>query len=148
MIRAATVEDLPRLVELGRLMHAESRFRSIEFVPEKLDHTLRKLMAGAGCVFVAEHNGALVGGFAGIASEYFFSHERAAYDFALFVEPTRRGGIVAAALIRAFVAWGKRAGIRHFECGVSTGVHPEQTGKLFEALGFVRQGALYSMEAG
>jgi len=146
VIRHATEKDLPALAALGEVMHTESRFRSISFVPEKLEATLRAVMSGAGCVLVAERDGKLIGGFAGIAMEYFFSTEKMAADLALFIEPGRRGGIVAAALVRAFEDWARDAGAKGLELGVSTGVHPEKTGALYERLGFARQGALFVKE--
>ena len=145
MIRPATTDDLPRLMELANLMHAESRFQAIALVPAKLEATLRLCM-DHGCALVAERDGVIVGGFIGVAVEYFFSRERMASDLALFVEPNKRGGFIAAGLIRAFKAWAARQGVKHIEIGVSTGVHPEQTGALFEKLGLKRQGALYTGE--
>lgn len=143
MIRPATEQDIPRLMELGALMHAESRFRTVEIVPAKLEQTLRAVIAQGGA-FVAEQDGVVIGGFLGVVTEYFFSHERMACDLAIFVEPDRRGGIVAAGLIRTFRTWAARQGVKHLELGVSTGVHAEQTGALFERLGLTRQGALYT----
>lgn len=146
MIRTATEQDLPVLIALGESMHQESRFRSILFVPEKLEITLRSLMQSGGCVLVAEQSGKIVGGFAGGVCEYFFSNEKMAGDLALFVDPDRRGGIIAAALIKRFIEWSRDSGVKNVELGVSTGVHPEATGALFERLGFARQGGLYLME--
>lgn len=145
MIRAATLQDLPRLVDLGRVMHSESRFADIELVPAKLESTLRHAIFMGG-VFVAERDGVIIGGFAGVIVEYFFSTERMACDLAIFVEPTKRGGFTAAALISAFKIWARRQGAKRIELGVSTGVHTEKTGALFERLGLKRQGALYTGE--
>lgn len=145
MIRAATLQDLPRLVDLGRVMHSESRFACIEFVPAKLEATLRSVIATGG-VFVAERDGVVIGGFAGVVVEYFFSTDRMACDLAIFVEPNKRGGFAAAALISAFKVWARRQGAKRIELGVSTGVHADKTGALFERLGLTREGALYTGE--
>lgn len=146
MIRPATHADIEEIVALGRRMHAESRFKSISFVPERLAATLSVLLDGVGCIFVAESEGQIIGGFAGLVTPYYFSNDLYATDLALFVEPNRRGGIVAASLLRTFVEWAKSKGVVNIEISISTGVHPEKTGELYERLGFVRQGANYIME--
>lgn len=146
MVRAGTVDDIPALLVLGRAMHAESRFRTVRYVPERVEATLRAVLGGAGCIFVAERAGEIVGGFVGLLVPYYFSDEKCASDLAIFVRPDRRGGILAASLIHAYIDWAREQGVRHVEIGVSTGVHPEKTGALLERLGLKPQGGLYVME--
>lgn len=145
MVRAATFDDIPAIVGLLRVMHAESRFRSIEFVDSKAAATVAALLTERMCVLVAERDGAAIGFFLGAVSEYFFSLERYAADLALFVDPGHRGGMTGASLLRAFKAWAQDQGIRHVEIGVTTGVTVEKTAALFERLGFRRQGILFTM---
>lgn len=147
MVRSATFDDIPAIVGLLRVMHAESRFRSIEFVDAKAAATVAGLLTERMCVLVAEREGAMIGFFLGAVSEYFFSHEPFAADLALFVDPSQRGGMAGASLLRAFKAWAQARGIRHVEIGVTTGVTVEKTAALFERLGFRRQGITFAMEA-
>ena len=98
MIRNATTEDLPRLLELGEAMHAESRYSIMSFDREKVAGLLTTLMTtDTGFLMVAETDGRIIGGFAGIVSEHWFSHDKLASDIALFIEQefrrqAKRGG--------------------------------------------------------
>lgn len=144
MIRKATHADLPRLLELGAMMHAESRFRVLRWNADKMGGLLSDLIHGEhGCVLVSEKGGVIVGGFVGVLLPHWCSDDRVANDLALFVDPEHRGGTSAARLVRAFVKWARENGAAMVTAGVSTGIHAEQTGKLFEALGGVCVGGLY-----
>lgn len=145
MIRPATEEDIPRLVELGRMMHAESRYAGLDYAATKVDALLRRLMTD-GFLIVAQQGERLVGGFAGMISEHWFSHDLVAADLALFIEPDARGGMTAPRLVKAFVTWAKARGASVIDIGVNTGVHTEETGMLLERLGGRLCGHLYSFE--
>lgn len=149
MIRAATHADIPRLVELGQAMHAESRFRRYPYEIEDVAHSLAALISSptVGVVLVEEAGGEIIGGFAGVVAPFFFASKvKFASDMALFVLPGKRGGMAAAKLVRAFHAWAKEQGASETNLGINTGVHPERTGRFFERLGFKCCGALYLQE--
>ena len=147
-IRQADELDLPRLMELGRAMHAEApTFRGLDFDAAKVEATLRHAM-NQGLVLVhVDDEGRIDGGFVGVIVERWFSRSELFTDLALFVEPTRRGGFTACRLLRRVVAWCKERGLKpeDVQLGVSTGVHAEETGRLFEKLGFERFGGLYRL---
>jgi GNAT superfamily N-acetyltransferase len=144
MIRAATHDDLPALVALGAFLHDESpRYRVRSFDPVRCGEHLRGLIDGAGVVFVADHAGVVVGGFAGgIAVDWFGSH-KTAFDYSLMVHPEHRQGVVAVRLITAFKHWAKRMGADSVQMGVTTGIHDDNTARLYMALGFDRIGQLF-----
>jgi GNAT superfamily N-acetyltransferase len=81
-----------------------------------------------------------------MVSEFYFSREREVSDLALFVHPEHRGGMAGPALLRSFVTWAKKRGIRHLGINVSTGVMVEKTGALLERVGFKRVGGSFAME--
>lgn len=144
MIRKATHADLPRLLELGAMMHAESRFRVLRWNPEKLGRLLEDLIHGEhGFVWVSEKQGDVIGVAVGILLPHWCSDDLTFNDLAVFVVPEHRGGTSAMRLVRAMVTWARTMGAALITLGVSTGVHAEQTGKLFEALGGVCVGGLY-----
>lgn len=144
MIRRATLLDIPRLVHLGSLMHAESRFRVLTFDRDKLAALLQRIIVGElGAVFVSEKEGEVIGGFAGLLTEHWASPSLVAYDLGLFIEPAHRGGTSAARLVRAFVRWARENGAQLITLGISTGVHAEETAKLYEAIGGRRIGSLF-----
>jgi GNAT superfamily N-acetyltransferase len=137
MLRSATLLDMPRLLELARAMHAESRFSRLALNEEKTESLLAYLVQdSSGFVMVGEVDGLVVGAFAGSCQPHFFSDELVACDLALFVEPGRRGGVLAARLVQAFVGWAKFKGAVLIQAGISTGVNVEASTRLFHACGF------------
>lgn len=143
MIRPATPDDLPRLLELGAAMHAESRFRTVAFSRGKVEKLLGNLMQGAGCVLVAERDGEIIGGFAGGLTPYYFSEELMATDLALFVSSDRRGGIAAVALIRSFIEWAYEHGAREVLLGTNFG-EDSPANELYRRIGLQQVGNLFS----
>jgi GNAT superfamily N-acetyltransferase len=144
MLRAATPADLPALLELGAVMHAESpRFSRLSFDAGRLEQTLGALLATPdGFLWVAEREGRIVGGLAAVVVQHWCSTDRVAADMALFMTPEARGSLAPARLVAEYKRWAKERGAVHIQFGVSTGVHPEQTAQLLERLGFTRCGIL------
>ena len=148
MIRPATMHDIPALLELGRAMHAESPvFRWFAWSNAKVGELIEWLIASDdGLALVYDDGGAIVAGFLGVITEQFFSHDRFAQDYALFVAPTARGTNIGRKLVLQYRAWAAAAGVPA-TIGVSTGVEVEATGMMLESCGFDRYGALYEARA-
>jgi GNAT superfamily N-acetyltransferase len=146
MIRPATFDDIPRMVQLGEQLHGMSSYAPLSFDRAKVAHHLAGLIAGHGVIFVAERDGEVVGGLAGGITEQWFGPDRVAFDYSLFIEPGKRHGITAARLIRAFVEWARIRGARQVTIGITTGLEVESTARLYESQGFVRCGDLFRME--
>ena len=147
MIRPATIDDLPAILELGGRMHMESRFRNLPFDLTKVAGVFSSLIEGAGLVLVAEMHGRVVGGIAAMVVEHWFSTVKVAQDFALFIEPEHRGSMLAVRLLARYEAWAREQGATAVEMGINTGVHVEQTAKLFELRGFRQVAVLMAKEA-
>lgn len=147
MIREAAHADIGTLLLLAEAMHAESKWHRMHFDLEKTAVLFRHLIDHpTGCVLVAERDGEVIGGMAGWCDEHFFSQDKFAGEFGVFVQPGKRGGIAAARLLRAFRAWAINAGAAFIEVGITTGVHVERSAKLYEALGFQRAGVVFEAE--
>ena len=144
MIRHATLQDIPALIDLGQVMHAESRYSVMPYLPSRVERTLHMLMNGAGCVLVAEVDGELVGGFMGACNEHYFSDQKVAGDLAIFVAPEFRGGMLGARLIKSFVEWAQEQGAKIIDTGVTTGVTTPQTEALFAKLGGKLIGSVFT----
>lgn len=142
-IRPAVRADLPAIIELGKLMHAESRYASIPFSPIKVAATFAALLDGQGCVFVAERKGEIIGGIAGFLGPVWFGVDQTLMELTLFIKPGTRGGKAASMLIKAFVDFGKSRGCRLIQSGVVSGVNQERTEKLYQRLGGKLHGSLY-----
>lgn len=140
--RTATADDLAAMVDLARAMHHESpRFSPYSFLGYRLRTTLEAVlnMGQRGCLLVAEHEGQIVGAFAGVAAEHFACDLLQASDLGLFIAPEHRGGTTAARLIRAYLDWARRIEAEP-TIGINTGVAVERTGLLLQSLGAKNSG--------
>lgn len=139
-IRAATLDDLPRILDLGELMHNESpRWRKLAFNRARAaDFLARLILSDWGAVFLAEQSGQVLGGIAGTALPHWCSDDVLAQEIVFFMTPEARGGMSAVRLVRKFKEWGAERGAVWAEAGTSTGLDPERTAGLYELAGFSR----------
>lgn len=145
MIRHATRADVPALIELGTQMFMESRYNTSPFSPEKCAALACSLIdAPAGIVLVEESGGQIAGWLAGGIGEQWFSHELMAFEYGLFIAPAQRGGSAAFRMVKMFIRWARDNGASVINMGITTGVHEQRTGELYERLGLVRVGTLFS----
>ena len=144
-IRPATADDIPALIALGAVMHAESpRFSRFAFERDRLDGNIRMVLAYEyGFAVVAECAGEMVGGLLAVAMPHFACDLLQACDLAYFVRPDRRGGIAAVRLADAYREWAASLGAEA-SIGLNTGVQPERTAKLLAALGAQQTGTVWT----
>src|SRR3954466_1780011 len=91
LIRLATLEDLPRLVEMGKRFRANSNYK--DFIPEnsaKMIETATKLIE-LGTVYVSEQDGKLDGMIGFLLFDHPLSGEKTASEIFWWVEPEARG---------------------------------------------------------
>ena len=141
MIRDATREDLPEIVELGQQFFDESPFYcDLGYSREKIAGlVLRLIESEDGFARVVEDaNGALTGIMIGIAQEHWASPAVVASELGLFVQPSRRGSVLAARLVGEFIAWGRERGCVKCLAGSSTGINTDICARLYEHQGFKR----------
>lgn len=139
-IRTATTADVPRIIELGAALHAESpRWSRIPFNPARAAETMNGLILNPnGAAFLYEVDGIVVGGIAGLLQPHWACDADIAHEMSFVIDPEYRGGMAACRLICALVAWGKIKGAAWLHAGTSTGLDPEMVAKLYERLGFER----------
>lgn len=139
-IRQATAADLPRILELGAQLHAESpRWSRIPFSVDRAGRTMANLLDSPdGTVFVSEADGQVTGGIAGMIQQHWASDAIVAHEVSFFISKDCRGGMAACRLICALDAWAQIRGAAWLSVGTSTGVDPELTARLYESLGFTR----------
>jgi GNAT superfamily N-acetyltransferase len=147
MIRDATRGDIDELLQLGRAMWAEApEFNRMPWSDDKVRSMLDALIGSPrGFVRVAERDGAITGAMVAAASEHWASDALVAFDLALYVPPTRRGGLIAASLVRSYAQWCRDLGVAQGSAGVSTGVHTEQTERFYLAMGARRTGGNFDV---
>ncbi|HWK72181.1 MAG TPA: GNAT family N-acetyltransferase [Burkholderiaceae bacterium] len=146
-IRKATLEDVEPMVDLGRVMHQESpRFSQLSFDVPKVRGTIASMVDDERYFLVVdERAGELVAGFAGFVMPHWFSADLVAQDMALFVRPDKRGSLAAARMVQMFVDWAKWRGAKQIVLGISTGVHVEQTARLYQSIGLHEFGRLFEV---
>ena len=144
-IRMAQLDDIEHLIVLGWEMHQESRFQKMEFDVDKTANSLIQWLDADDCLLlVAEDKaGKIIGGFAGYAVAPWFSAEIQAGDFGLFLTAKHRGGMTAFRLVRKYLEWAKSKKAVLIQLGITTGFHVEQTGQLYERIGFKWMGSLF-----
>lgn len=145
-VEVATPEDAPEIAALGELLHVESSYARIPYVPSKVEALMRNLAGGAGVIFVVRQDGAIVGGIAGAVSEHWFSNELHGYEFSFFIKPEARNGFTAIKLVNAFSIWCRKRGAKSVRMGITTGIHESSTGQLYRMLGFKDAGSLFQLE--
>lgn len=144
-VRLATLEDVPAIVALGAVMHAESpRFSRFPYSPEKVaDVTASMLFNTKSIVIVAEHpEDGLVAMFGGFVAEHYFSTAKYASDAAMFVHPKHRGGSVFPRVLKTFEEWAISQGAIEISPGISTEVDADRTLRLYERFGYRLSGHL------
>ena len=89
MIRNATRDDIPRLVELGRMMHMESpRFRRFKYLSGQVSSMCEYLIDNeCGLVLVAQHADGIIGGLMAMAMPHYACELVQASDLAFAVPP-------------------------------------------------------------
>ena len=147
MIRAAKHSDVPRLIELGSMLHDISSYSTQPHNAEKSAAFLHELINGQnGVVFAAEIDGVVVGGMAGGIVDQWFNDDLIAYDYSIFIEPSRRSGITAVRLVKAFEEWARIKGAKIVQLGIGTKLNVEGTSKLYQSLGFEVFAPLFQKE--
>ncbi len=146
-VRPATVEDLPAIADMARRMHDEApAYRDWLYDAEKVKVLLRTLLDSGACLLVSEHDGIVRGGIAGICTTHWFSTEKIATDLALFIDREYRNGTTAIRLIHGFVEWARLVGAKRVSMGITTGVNPDSSARLYVAAGLHAQGVVFSKE--
>lgn len=147
MIRRASLLDVPRLVELAEMMHAESRFTMLTFDRDKMTSVATGLLSMPnGLALVAVKGGEIVGAFLGIAEEHVFSRDLFACDLATFIDPKHRGGFIAVSLLRGYVKWARELGVKCINAGIASGINHDVSVRLYERIGFVRVGVAFEYQ--
>lgn len=142
MIRAATPLDVPAILEIGvEFFTTTPTYARLEFDRDRLAEVLFGLIDSPhGHVMVADEGGRVVGLMLAAASQHWCARNFIASEMALYVHPSIRGSMLAARLIKGYLAWGRALGCTVITAGVSTGKDVERTTALYVRLGFKQFG--------
>lgn len=146
-IRVATLSDIPTLVQFGESFVSESpNYKNRGYDVHHAANHFSNLINGTGVIFVAEYESQVIGGFAGGIVNDWFSNQKMAFDYVLYIKPEFRKSHVAFELISAFITWSKLMGANRIQCGTATGVETKACVRLYKKFGFIETGTFLDLE--
>lgn len=144
---ARTEADIAAMIALGRLLHAESLYRTLPLDDARMEEIGRRGLAGGNPgLIMAERDGELVGMAIVMLGEYYFSPARTATVQLLYVHPKSRGGSAAVKLLRALRRWAAQNGAHDLHVNVTTGIDAARTDRFLRHMGFRQTGGNYVLE--
>jgi GNAT superfamily N-acetyltransferase len=140
VIRDATVDDIPRLLEMGARFVRETVYAGrLVIDPDALARTFGLLIASdVGALFVSERDGVVTGMIGLLAFEHPFTGELAAHELFWWVEPEHRGHGLR--LLKRAEGWARDFGAQHVHMVAPT----RQVEQVYERLGYGYLEAAYT----
>lgn len=149
VIESPSDEEIMQAAVLGADMVAESpTYRNLETSKEQM-FKFGYMARGRDdmfCKVAIDITGEVVGFIVAGSAPYGFGEGKYVYDRLVYVKPERRAGIVAKKMIVALEEWAREVGAIRVVLGITTGIHPERTTALYNALGYETVGALTMKE--
>lgn len=137
-VRLATLEDVPRLLEIGATLYEGSPIEMIGVDPKKVRTALetaiidqRKFLA-----IVSTKGEEIVGALVAYHFEPIFSDTRVACELLLWLDPEHRRGRRGVDMMEAYEYWAKLMGCKVVQYGFLAN-SPEKMEKLYEKTGAV-----------
>jgi GNAT superfamily N-acetyltransferase len=138
MIRSATVEDIPRLVEMGKHFIAETEYSGkIKYRPEKLREFAEQQISN---ILVCVDGGLVTGMLAYLIYPHPYTGESTAVELFWWVEPEYRGQGIR--LLRAVEQIAKDAGAKQIQMGAPN----EWVGGIYKRLGYEQVETVYQRQ--
>ena len=141
MIRHATLSDVDFILDTGFDMLQEGHYSLYEYDFDKTRALITGLInSDVGMVIVSEGRGWMMCA----CVEQWFSSDKIAFDYGLYIKPEFRGGTDAYRMISEYKKWAEGKGASEIRIGASTGVNTEAVSKLYERSNFKRLGVIYT----
>ena len=128
-------------------MHKTSAYSFILLDENKVLLTIARCMKN-GFAWVGEKDGLVVAGMIGEVTDYWFSKERMAMEYALFATRGCRDTRLPFRLLKKYIQWAKEQKVREIMLGASKGFDESDTdkyGRVLERLGFQNAGTFFKM---
>lgn len=146
-VRAATFEDVPAIIEIGKRGHAASENARYPFNEGKTKLLLAQLIIGKKtCLFVAEVDGKIAGFLMGQEEEYIYCDLRYATDIAVYAEAVGAGR----KLLDRFEKWAlEERKVDQVLLGVSHGGRSSSgVAALYKRMGYTAVGGIFTKNRG
>lgn len=144
MIRAATRDDIPRIVEMGRAFYAASGYEAIAPASIPSIAGLAILTMEQGVMLVAEVNGAVVGMACLFIEPFTFNPSvMVANELAWWIDPEHRGTLLAAKMLDAIECACREREVDVIRMATLEN-SPPQAATLYERKGYRRSDSHYT----
>lgn len=143
MIRKATKNDLPKLIDMGRMFfhHAGLDKIGMKIDPGSLERLIEQIARGTLrgiCLVYEASDGTIAGSIAGILHPWMLCQEQLmATELWWWVAPEYRGSVAGMKLLKEFIEWARTEGGTHVFM-IAIGNTPEEAmvKKIYEKRGF------------
>lgn len=144
----SSMQDVDRMIALGREMHAESIFASMPYNDDKLrafgNYYINEPEAGVGVV--AEDDDGIGAMMVMSVVNRYFNDEKYASDMLLYVRKDKRGGLAAARVLKEVEKWAKERSIKEIMVGIFAGISNDKAQRFYTALGYEPAGVVLRKE--
>lgn len=132
-----TINDIKEVASLAERFHGESIYKDLDYDLCKFSAVLKQIVEmdnQIGIVYIV--NNVIVGAMAGYTSEYFFSKDKIAGEYGVFIDKNYRGGYAVIKMIKHFEHWAIGQGAKIIQLGVSANINADKVGRLYQKLGY------------
>lgn len=154
MIRPACFLDIPEIINLGcRYVEEEVKVVGHHTADWDAEHSACGLIDAYArpdqFLHVAVIDGEIVGFLWAVSHELApWNPAMVASDYLFYIVPERRGTMLAPRLIKEYKAWAESIGCVEARLSIASGITEEQTGRLYQRLGFSPFGTVYNYNIG
>ena len=132
-----TLDDIKEVASLAERFHGESIYKDLDYDLCKFSAVLKQIVEldnQIGIVYTVDN--VIVGAMAGYVSEYFFSKDKIAGEYGVFIDKSHRGGYAVIRMIKHFENWAIKQGAKIIQLGVSANINADKVGRLYQKLGY------------
>ena len=139
MLRQIKIEDIGLIIEMLHALHAESpHYIKVQVDEQYVRNNLSVMIEQPSFIGIMDAD--LRGFMFGAAARQWYDIELNAHELLLYILPEHRGGLLAARLIKEFEQRARALACVHVRAGTSTRINTEDVLRLYERLGYTREG--------
>jgi GNAT superfamily N-acetyltransferase len=137
-------KDVFQVADLAEKMHAESKYKHINFDKRKVTTSFLHAMANLLLVgFVDDKEGNIVGAVVGMLDTFYFGGDYLVVGRGFYVLPEYRKSKTGVKLLREYIAAGEKIGVKEITLDTSGADDPNALDLLYKKVGFDKIGSLY-----
>jgi hypothetical protein len=144
-VRLANYDDITGAMEVGKRLLSRSVIKASVDDMHARKVMLRAINDANLSLWVAEHNGKIVGFLMALKEQQWFSKDKVASDICFVLDDNH--GNYARPMVSRFIKWAKSdPKVTDISLGISSGLDQDgRTGRMYQNLGFTPVGGVYSL---